>query len=231
MEKNPPVRILFIEDDPRLAVLVCRGLRRDGYAVDHTDDGDAGLALAREGNYDLLVTDLMLPGLDGLSLVAQLRKKNLRIPVLVLSAKGSVSERVEGLQAGADDYLPKPFAFDELLARIDALLRRTRMDAKPTVLEVEDLRVDLLLGKVFRGEAEIELQPQEYALLVYLMRNRGRVVTRTMILEEVWQYNIDPLTNVVESRICKLRKKIDGCFSPKLIQTIRGSGYAIRPMA
>jgi two-component system OmpR family response regulator len=151
--------------------------------------------------------------------------------VLILSAKGSVNERIEGLQAGADDYLPKPFSFDELAARIDALLRRSRMDAAPTVLEMEDLRIDLLEGKVFRGDTEIMLQPQEYALLVYLMRNRGRIVTRSMVLHDVWHYNADPLTNVVESRICKLRRKIDSGFSPKLIRTVRGSGYEIRPMA
>jgi two-component system OmpR family response regulator len=231
METKPPVRLLFVEDDPKLADLVCRGLRREGYEVDHAADGETGLVLAERRAYSLLITDLMLPGRDGLSLVTALRQNNARIPVLVLSAKSSVNERIEGLRAGADDYLVKPFSFGELLARMDALLRRARMEPVPTVLEVEDLRVDLLSGKVFRAETEIELQPQEYALLVYLMRNRGRIISRTAILAEVWQYNIDPLTNVVESRICKLRKKVDGDFGPRLIQTIRGQGYALRPVA
>jgi len=231
MVTKHPSRLLLVEDDPKLAELICRGLRREGYAVDHVADGVTGLARAAAGKYGLLITDRMLPGIDGLALVAALRRDHAAIPVLVLSAKGRVDERVEGLQAGADDYLIKPFAFDELLARIEALMRRARLDALPTVLEVEDLRVDLLQGKVMRSGHEIALQPQEYALLVYLMRHRGRVVSKMTILEEVWQYNMDPLTNVVESRICKLRKKIDSGFTPRLIQTIRGSGYAIRPEA
>ena len=198
--------------------------------VDHASDAERAQELASANTYSMLVTDLMLPGQDGLSLIGTLRLGNPRLPILILSAKGSVNERIEGLQAGADDYLPKPFAFDELAARIDALLRRSRIETAPERLEEADLRVDLLAGKVFRGDSEIDLQPQEYALLVYLMRNRGRIVTRSMVLHDVWHYNADPLTNVVESRICRLRKKIDSEFRPKLIQTVRGSGYEIRPV-
>ncbi|WP_372846086.1 response regulator transcription factor [Pontiella sp.] len=230
MNINAPVRILLVEDDLKLADLVCRGLRREGYEIDHAADGNEGMALAVAREYELLVTDLMMPQLDGLSLIAALRKYNEHLPVLILSAKSNVSERVEGLLAGADDYLTKPFAFDELVARVAVLLRRTRLDTPPSDLRVENLRVDLLGGKVFRDATEIELQPQEYALLVYLMRNAGRVVTRSMIIEQVWHYNVDPLTNVVESRICHLRNKVDRDFSPKLIQTIRGYGYALKAM-
>ena len=222
--------ILFVEDDEKLANLVRRSLRRNGYEVDHAATAEAALELAAAKTYSLLVTDLMLPGVDGFSLLARLREKNPKLPVLILSAKGSVNERIEGLRAGADDYLPKPFSFDELAARIEALFRRHQLESEPEVLEEVDLRVNLLLRKVFRGDAEIELQPQEYALLVYLMRNRGRIVTRSMVLHDVWHYNADPMTNVVESRICKLRKKIDSGHTTKLIQTVRGSGYEIRPV-
>ncbi|MBN2163857.1 MAG: response regulator transcription factor [Pontiellaceae bacterium] len=230
MENKQSQPILFVEDDEKLSELVCRSLRRSGYSVDHAPDAETASGMAAAKTYSLLVTDLMLPGQDGLSLLVSLRSVNPKLPVLILSAKGSVNERIEGLQAGADDYLPKPFAFDELAARIDALLRRSRIETAPEVLEEADLRVDLLAGKVFRGDVEIELQPQEYALLVYLMRNRGRIVTRSMVLHDVWHYNADSLTNVVESRICKLRRKIDTEFRPKLIHTVRGSGYEIRPV-
>ena len=229
MEKKEPfVRILLVEDDRELADLICRGLRRKGYGVDHATDGKSGLEMVLSKNHGLLISDLMLPEMDSLNLIKELRKNNGQLPVLILSAKSSVDERVEGLHAGADDYLVKPFAFDELLARVEALLRRIRQEPAATELQVENLRVDLLRGKVFRNETEIEIQPQEYALLVYLMRNKGRIVTRSMIIKEVWEYNVDPLTNVVESRICHLRGKIDRGFSPKLIQTIRGYGYALR---
>jgi len=230
MEKESSNRVLVAEDDLKLAELICQGLRRDGYVVDHAADGKTGLAMASACKYEMLITDLMMPGLNGLTLIATLRRLGNSLPVLILSAKSNVNERIEGLQAGADDYLVKPFSFDELLARVDALLRRTRPEAVSTELQVENLRIDLLRGKVFRNDFEIELQPQEYMLLVYLMRNKGRTVTRSMIIRQVWQYNIDPLTNVVESRICHLRNKIDHGFSPKLIQTIRGRGYALRPL-
>ncbi|MBN2686101.1 MAG: response regulator transcription factor [Pontiellaceae bacterium] len=230
MEINSSQPILFAEDDQKLADLVCRSLRRSGYIVDHAPDGETAAAAAEEKTYSLLITDLMMPNMDGFALLSALRCRNPKLPVLILSAKGSIDERIKGLRAGADDYLPKPFSFDELTARVDALLRRSRQHAEPEELAEADLCVDLLTQKVFRGETEIELQPQEYALLVYLMRNRGRIVTRSMVLHDVWHYNVDPLTNVVESRICRLRKKIDTGFSPKLIQTVRGSGYEIRPV-
>lgn len=224
------IRILLVEDDRELAALIRRGLKREGYAVDHAADGESGLARAGAEPYALLICDLMLPKMDGLSLIESLRRRGNRMPVLILSAKTLVEERVEGLHAGADDYLTKPFAFDELSARVEALLRRSRVEPPAAEIRVENLRVDLLQGKVFRDETEIQLQPQEFALLVFLMRNKGRVVTRSMIIEQVWHYNIDPLTNVVESRICRLRNKIDRSFSPKLIQTVRGYGYALRTM-
>lgn len=231
MENEASIRILLVEDDLKLADLVCRGLGREGYEVDHATEGEMGLSMALKQKYALLITDVMMPRMDGLALIVALRQHIDQIPVLILSAKSSVDERVEGLHAGADDYLIKPFAFDELLARVEALLRRTRQEPAPTELQIESLRIDLLRGKVFRDKTEIVLQPQEYTLLVYLMRNKGRVVTRSMIIEQVWGYNVDPLTNVVESRICHLRNKIDRDFSPKLIQTIRGYGYALRPLA
>lgn len=230
MEEKSSQPILFVEDDEKLSDLVCRSLRRSGFMVDHAPDAESAVEMAASVTYSLLATDLMLPGEDGLALLATLRRSNPKLPVLILSAKGSVDERIEGLQAGADDYLPKPFSFGELAARIDALLRRSRIEAEPEILTEADLNVDLLAGKVYRGNVEIDLQPQEYALLLYLMRNRGRIVTRAMVLHDVWHYNADPLTNVVESRICKLRKKVDTGFSPKLIQTIRGRGYEIRPV-
>ena len=228
MRNGKAIKILLIEDDCTLAEFICRGLHRAGFTVTHAEDGKSGLEQASSHEFDLLVTDLMLPRMDGLSVISALRQRGDSTPVLILSAKSKVDERVEGLHAGADDYLVKPFSFDELVARIEALLRRSRSEAMPTQLCLENLRVDLLSGKVFRDETEIELQPQEYALLVFLMRNKGRVVTRQMIIEQVWRYNIDPLTNVVESRICRLRNKIDRGFEPKLIQTQRGIGYVLR---
>lgn len=231
MNSNSCMKLLLVEDDPTLADLVCQNLRRIGYEIDYAPDGEEAIRRSEHTTYHLLLTDLMLPRVDGLSLLSVLRQKNPKLSALVLSAKGSVDDRIEGLRAGADDYLPKPFSFDELAARVEALLRRYQGDAEPTVLEEENLRIDLLLGKVFRGETEIVLQPQEYALLVYLMRNRGRIVSRSMVLHDVWHYNADPLTNVLESRISSLRKKIDADFYPKLIQTIRGRGYEIRPVA
>jgi len=230
MEKKKTHYILLVEDDVTLSELVVRALRRAGYEVKHTLRAEYALEQLHAEKYDLLITDLMLPGMDGLKLIQQLRAEARSIPVLVLSSKGSVAERVEGLDVGADDYLAKPFAFDELLARVSSLLRRRRFEVSSShLLEVADLRVDLLSGKVFRGGAEIDLQPQEYALLVYLLRNKGQTVTRSMILREVWSYQAGSLTNVVESRICRLRNKIDKGFSEKLVQTIRGRGYVIAP--
>jgi len=228
MKTSANSSILLIEDDQKLADLIQRSLKREGYDVTVAFDGEEGKSYLLKNKYDLLITDLMLPKLDGISLINQIKPNLKDLPILILSAKTSVDERVLGLRSGADDYVSKPFAFDELIARVEALLRRTKKENTPTELQVANLRMDLLSGKVYRDAEEIILQPQEYALLLFLMKNRGRVVTRSMIIKQVWNYNIDPLTNVVESRICLLRNKIDKPFSPKLIQTIRGYGYALR---
>lgn len=221
------MRILLVEDDPGTAWFVAKGLRQAGFAVDHAGDGQGGLHLALTESYDAAVVDIMLPKLDGLTLIDELRDKKVTTPVIVLSAKSSVDDRIKGLQAGGDDYLVKPFAFSELLARLQALIRRANAVPEPTALTVGDLRMDLLRRKVFRAETEIELQPREFALLDYLMRNAGRVVSKTMIMEHVWDYNFDPQTNVVEARICRLRDKVDRPFDRRLIHTIRGVGYVL----
>jgi two-component system OmpR family response regulator len=225
------MRILLVEDDQRTAEFILKGLRQEGFAVDHAPDGEQGLHLAATGPYDAAVVDIMLPKLDGLSLIDTLRQNRNATPVIVLSAKSSVDDRIKGLQAGGDDYLVKPFAFSELLARIQALIRRAQSRSEPTTLTVADLRVDLSRRKVFRAGKEIELQPKEFALLEYLMRNTGRVVSKTMIMEHVWDYNFDPQTNVVEARVCRLREKIDRSFDSKLIHTLRGVGYVLEKRA
>jgi DNA-binding response OmpR family regulator len=222
------MRILLIEDDRSIADFILRGLREEGFAVDHTDNGEDGLHLALTEPYDTAIVDLMLPRLDGLSVIRRLRDARSRTPVIILSAKGSVEDRVQGLHSGGDDYLSKPFAISELVARVQALIRRSSGIADPTVIQVADLRIDLLSREVRRGGARVDLQPKEYALLEYLMRNAGRVVTKTMIIEHVWDYNFDPGTNVVEARVCRLRDKIDKPFARKLIQTIRGAGYVLK---
>jgi heavy metal response regulator len=221
------MRILLIEDDPRTASFIIKGLKQEGFAVDHAADGEEGLHLALQNSFDAAVIDIMLPKLDGLTLIERLRQQAVSTPVIVLSARSSVEDRVKGLQVGADDYLMKPFAFSELLARIQALLRRANAQTDPATLTVEDLRMDLIRRKVFRAKKEIDLQPKEFALLEYLMRNAGRVISKTMIMEHVWDYNFDPQTNVVEARICKLRDKIDRDADKKLIRTIRGMGYVL----
>ena len=221
------MRILLVEDDLGTASFVAKGLRQAGFAVDHASDGQGGLHLALTESYDAAVVDIMLPKLDGLALIDELREKRVMTPVIVLSAKSSVDDRIKGLQAGGDDYLVKPFAFSELLARLQALIRRVNAVPEPTTLTVGDLRMDLLRRKVYRAETEIELQPREFALLEYLMRNAGRVVSKTMIMEHVWDYNFDPQTNVVEARICRLRDKVDRPFDCRLIHTIRGVGYVL----
>lgn len=223
------MRLLLVEDDAKTAAFVVKGLKQAAFAVDYASDGVAGLHLAQTEPYDLAIVDIMLPKLDGLSLIAQLRKGDHKLPVIVLSARGSTADRVKGLETGSDDYLTKPFAFSELLARIQALLRRASGVAEPTTLTVGDLSLDLLTRQVARGGAKIELKPREFALLEYLMRNANRVVSKTMIMEHVWDYNFDPHTNVVEACVCRLRDKIDkGIAAAKLIQTIRGMGYVIR---
>jgi two-component system OmpR family response regulator len=221
------MRILVVEDDKKIASFVVNGLKQSGYAVDHAADGEDGLARARTISYDVIVVDLMLPKLDGLSLIQQLRSAASHVPVLILSAKASVDERVRGLQAGADDYLPKPFAFSELLARVQALIRRATQAPEPTRLAVGDLTLDLLSREVRRGSQPIELQPREFALLEYLMRHAGRPVTKTMILEHIFDYSFDPQTNVVDVLVHRLRAKVDQ--DKAMIHTLRGVGYVLRP--
>ncbi len=221
------MRVLLIEDDSRTAMFIKRGFSQAGYAVDHADNGDDGLFMAQNAPYDVIIADIMLPKLDGLTLIGKLRDKNINTPIIILSAKNTLDDRIRGLHTGCDDYLVKPFAFSELLARTQALLRRAHSISEPTTLTIDDLSLDILKRKVFRNAEEIELQHREFALLEYLMRNAGRVVSKTMIMEHVWDYNFDPETNVVEARICRLRNKIDRQHSLKFIHTIRGAGYIL----
>jgi len=223
------MRILVVEDDRKIASFVVNGLKQSGFAVDHCADGEEGLILARTTPFDAAVVDVMLPKLDGLSLVQSLRRDNVQIPVLILSAKATVDDRVKGLQAGGDDYLVKPFAFSELLARVQALIRRATKAPEPTRLTVGDLTLDLLTREVRRGGQKIELQAREFSLLEFLMRHAGRVVTKTMILEHVWDYSFDPQTNVVDVLVFRVRNKIDKDFPKKLLHTIRGVGYVLKP--
>ena len=225
------MRLLVVEDDAKIASFVRAGLEQAGFAVDLAEDGERGLALALSAPYDCAVVDVMLPGLDGLALIRALRARGVRTPVLVLSAKRSVDDRVTGLNAGSDDYLTKPFAFAELLARVQALVRRATGAAEPTTLSVADLTLDLSRRTVTRGGRRIELQPKELALLEFLMRNAGRVVSKAMIMDHVWNYNFDPRTNVVEARMSRLRDKVDRGFEARLIRTLRGVGYVIEAPA
>jgi two-component system OmpR family response regulator len=225
------MRLLLVEDDPIIADFVARGLREAGFAVDVASDGSRGLALALESRPDVAIVDLMLPGIDGLGLIETLRRRGVNIPVIILSARHTVDDRVRGLQAGGDDYLTKPFAFPELLARVQALVRRSTATVEPTRLEVADLQLDLLSRKVTRQGRELELRPREFALLEYLMRNAGRVVSKTMILSRVWDYSFDPRTNVVDVLVHRLREKIDRDFEPKLLHTRRGIGYVLQSSA
>jgi two-component system OmpR family response regulator len=222
------LRILIVEDDKKIASFITKGLKQEGFAVDHVTNGEDGLHLALHEPYDAAIVDIMLPKLDGLSLVEEMRRSKVNTPVLILSAKRSVDDRVRGLQKGSDDYLTKPFAFSELLARIQALIRRATGAMQTTRLQVSDLSMDLLSRKVTRRGNQIDLKPLDFALLEYLMRHAGRVVSKTMIMEHVWGYDFDPGTNVVEARICKLREKIEKEFDKKLIHTIKGVGYVLR---
>jgi len=222
------MKLLVIEDDRETAAYLTKGLGESGYAVDHAADGREGLFLATAGSYDAIVVDRMLPGMDGLTLIGALRGAAIRTPALILSALGSVDDRVKGLRSGGDDYLVKPFAFSELLARIEALLRRGGEPTSVTRLRVADLELDLLSRSVRRGDKIIELLPREFQLLEYLMRNAGHVVTRTMLLEHVWDYHFDPQTNVIDVHISRLRQKIDKNFPSPLLHTIRGAGYCLR---
>ena len=225
------MRLLFVDDDSRMVSFVAKGLKEAGFVVAHAADGHSGLQLALDESYDAAIIDIMLPGLDGLALIGELRRRGIRLPVIILSAKRTVDDRVQGLQAGGDDYLTKPFAYSELLARIQALLRRASNTPEPTGITVGDLSIDLLARVVTRASKKIDLQPREFGVLEYLARNAGRVVSKTMIIERVWDYNFDPQTNVVESRICRLRDKIDKGFDTPLIHTVRGMGYVLREAA
>ncbi|MCB1756191.1 MAG: response regulator transcription factor [Gammaproteobacteria bacterium] len=219
------MHILIIEDDRKIADFIGKGLRQAGYFTEHTGDGRLGLTLAESGEFDCAVIDIMLPRLDGLSIIERLRQRKIALPVLILSAKRELDDRVKGLRAGGDDYLTKPFAFVELLARIEALVRRGSQSTETTFLRYADLEMDLLSRCVRRQGKKIVLQPKEFSLLEYLLRNAGRAVSKTMIMERVWNYNFDPNTNVVEARISRLREKIDKEFDPPLIHTVRGIGY------
>jgi two-component system OmpR family response regulator len=222
------MRVLVIEDDQEAAAYMAKGLKEQGYVVDHAATGPDGLALATAETYDLLIVDRMLPGMDGLVVVKALRKSENQTPVLFLSALGQVDDRVKGLQAGGDDYLTKPYAFSELLARIEALLRRGKSVSEQAVFKVADLEMDLLKRSVTRGGENIDLQPREFKLLEYLMRHSDQVVTRTMLLEGVWDYHFDPKTNVIDVHISRLRQKIDKDFGVPLLHTVRGAGYSLR---
>jgi two-component system, OmpR family, response regulator len=225
------MRILFVEDDLKIAHFIKNGLKQGGFAVDHCTNGEDGLHLALTEPYDLAIVDLMLPKLDGLTMIETIRAQEVNFPVLILSAKRSVDDRVKGLKIGGDDYMVKPFAFSELLARVQALIRRAHKLSSPSSLMVADLKLNLQTRSIDRAGQSIDLQPLEFALLEYLMRHAGQVVSKTMIMENVWDYNFNPGTNVVESKICYLREKVDKGFSTKLIHTIRGVGYVLKESA
>lgn len=226
------MRILVIEDDNDVASYLSKGLKESGYVADVADNGKTGLQMATSENYDLLIVDRMMPEMDGLTVIKSLRNENYKTPVLVLSALGEVDDRVQGLRAGGDDYLVKPFSFSELLARIEALLRRAQKQQEViTALQVEDLEMDLLARTVKRAGQTIDLQPREFRLLEYFMRNPEQVLTRTMLLEKVWDYHFDPQTNVIDVHISRLRAKIDKDFETPLLHTVRGAGYILRETA
>lgn len=226
------MKLLIIEDDTKISSYLAKGFRESGACVDTVADGNAGLDLALEGNYDLAIVDVMLPGRDGLAVIEELRARGLSMPVIVLSAKRSVQDRVRGLETGCDDYLTKPFSFVELQARAQALLRRVQPVGGGVQLQTEwrfeDLRLDALRKTVTRAEQRIHLQPREFQLLEYLLRNPGRVLSKTLILEHVWEYSFDPQTNVVDVLVCRLRSKIDKDFPVKLLHTLRGVGYVLK---
>jgi two-component system OmpR family response regulator len=223
------VRVLLVEDDATIAEFVERGLKEAGFAVERAGDGRTGYDKAIAEPYDAAIMDVMLPQMDGLAVIDALRARGVRMPVLILSAKRTVDDRVRGLQAGGDDYLTKPFDFAELLARVQALIRRATGASEPTRLSAGDLTLDLLTRKVQRGGHAIDLRPREFALLEYLMRNTGRVVSKTSILSHVWGYNFDPNTNVVDVLVSRLRDRIDKPFPEKVLHTVRGVGYVLRP--
>ncbi len=222
------MRILVIEDDTETTNYIAKGLKEHGHTVDQANDGKDGLFMALENNYAIIILDRMLPALDGLSILKTLRSSDKQTPVIILSALGEVDDRVEGLKAGGDDYLVKPFAFSELLARIEVLLRRGEIKPDSSLLTVADLELDRLTHSVKRAGKSIDLQPREYLILEYLMQHAGQIVTRTMLLESVWDYHFDPQTNIIDVHISRLRNKIDRDFDPPLLQTVRGAGYCLR---
>lgn len=222
------MRVLVVEDDKKIASFIVKGLKQAGFAVDHVSNGEDGIHLALHESYDAAVVDIMLPKLDGLSLIEELRRQGVNTPVIILSAKRSVDDRVKGLQTGGDDYLTKPFAFSELLARVQALIRRASKTPESTRLAVGDISIDLLTREVTRRGKKIDVKHREFSLLEYLMRNAGRVVSKTIIMEHVYDYNFDPQTNVVDVLVCRLREKIDRNFDRKMIHTVRGMGYVLK---
>ena len=221
------MRILLLEDEPKVSALVKRGLTAERYAVDVTADGREGLEYTEAYPYDLILLDLMLPSLSGVEVLQRIRRNNQYVPILVLTARDSIDDKVKLFEIGADDYLTKPFAFDELLARVEALVRRGSGQAEPTTLTYDDLVLDLQSRKVTRGGKPLDLQAREFALLEYLMRNAGRVVTKTMILSHIWDYAFDPQTNVVDVLVCRVRNKVEKGYDKKLIKTLRGMGYVL----
>jgi two-component system, OmpR family, response regulator len=221
------MRLLVVEDDPTIASFLVKGLQGAGFTVDHATNGGEALHLASSADYAVAVVDVMLPGMDGLALIEEMRRRRIHTPVIILSARRSVDDRVKGLQAGGDDYLTKPFAFAELLARVQALIRRATGAADPTRLGTGELTMDLVTRRVERAGRAIELRPREFALLEYLMRNAGRVVSKSMILSHVWDYSFDPRTNVVDVLVHRLRDKLDRDFEKKMIRTVRGMGYVL----
>jgi len=221
------MRLLVVEDDQRIAGFIVQALKQSGFAVDHCGDGESGLRMALGTIYDAAIVDLMLPKLDGAMLIQRLRAEKSSVPILILSAKSSVEDRIHGLEKGGDDYLVKPFAMGELLARVQALIRRATHPSEASVLEAADLKLDLLRREVTRAGKKLDLQRREFSLLEYLLRNRGRTVTKMMILEHVWDFSFDPQTNVVDVLVYRVRQKVDKEFEPKLIQTVRGSGYVL----
>jgi two-component system, OmpR family, response regulator len=223
-----PMRILLVEDDEKIASFIIGGLRQSGFAVDHAAEGLDGLHLATSEPYAVAVIDVMLPGMDGLKLIEELRRRKINTPIIILSAKRSVEDRVRGLETGSDDYLSKPFSFSELLARVQALIRRSTSTSEPTRLTVGELSMNLLTREVSRGETPVALQPREFALLEYFMRNPGKVLSKTMIMEHVWDYHFDPQTNLVDVLVCRLRNKIDRDYERKMLHTLRGVGYVLK---
>jgi two-component system, OmpR family, response regulator len=222
------MNICVVEDDTGIAEFLKKGLREAGFAVDHVTSAEEGYDLLLHRRYDAAVIDIMLPGMDGLTLIERLRSKGNQTPILILSAKRDVDDRVSGFRSGGDDYLVKPFSFAELMARIQALIRRSTRSSSPTRFQAGDLTLDLVSHQVIRGESKIELQPREFALLEYLIRNKGQVLSKTMIMEHVWDYSFDPQTNVVDVLVSRLRSKIDKGFDRKLIHTVRGVGYVLK---